>query len=436
MKFYSTNKKSEPVSFEKAVMTGLADDGGLFMPQSIPVLDKNFIDTLDCLSFQEIALEIAQKFVEDEINGNDLEKIINEAINFPAPVIPLDDKISVLELFHGPTLAFKDFGARFMAKTMGHFISKQARELNILVATSGDTGSAVANGFYDTAGINVFILYPKGKVSYVQEKQLTTLDKNITALEIDGTFDDCQSLVKSAFVDTEINTQLNLSSANSINFARLLPQTFYYFEAYKQNQKKSKDLFFCVPSGNLGNLTAGLIAGKMGLPVTKFIAATNSNTGLTEFIRTGSFTPRKSILTLSNAMDVGNPSNLDRIRELFNNDLFEIQKNIISDSADDKDTLKTIKSVYNNHDYILDPHGAVGYFVLKNYLQNHTADNYFAALLETAHPAKFLDVVEKEINLNIEIPERLKVCLNKEKKSVTLSHDYSGFKDFLLSVKN
>jgi threonine synthase len=435
MKFYSTNKKSEPVSFEKAVMAGLADDGGLFMPQSIPVLDKSFIDTLDCLSFQEIALEIAQKFVENEINGNDLEKIINEAINFPAPVIPLDDKISVLELFHGPTLAFKDFGARFMAKTMGHFISKQDRELNILVATSGDTGSAVASGFYDTAGINVFILYPKGKVSYIQEKQLTTLDKNITALEIDGTFDDCQSLVKSAFVDTEISTQLNLSSANSINFARLLPQTFYYFEAYKQNRKKSNDLFFCVPSGNLGNLTAGLIAGKMGLPVTKFIAATNSNTGFTEFIRTGSFTPRKSILTLSNAMDVGNPSNLERIRELFNNDLFEIQKNIFSDSADDKDTLKTIKSVYNNHNYILDPHGAVGYFVLNRFLKNLVPNNYSAVLFETAHPAKFLDVVEKEINLNIEIPERLKVCLNKEKKSIPLSHDYSGFKDFLLSVK-
>lgn len=435
MKFYSTNKKSEPVSFEKAVMAGLADDGGLFMPQSITVLDKNFIDTLDKLSFREIALEIVQKFVEGEINGNDLENIINEAINFPAPVIPLDDKISVLELFHGPTLAFKDFGARFMAKTMGHFISKQDRELNILVATSGDTGSAVAKGFYDTAGINVYILYPKGKVSYIQEKQLTTLDKNITALEIDGTFDDCQSLVKSAFVDSELSTQLNLSSANSINFARLLPQTFYYFEAYRQVKNKSNGLIICVPSGNLGNLTAGLIAKKMGLPVTKFIAATNANSGFAEYIKTGSFIPRKSILTLSNAMDVGNPSNLERIRELFNNDLSEIQKNIFSNSADDKDTLKTIKSVFDKHNYILDPHGAVGYFILNNFLKNHPLDNFSALLLETAHPAKFLDVVEKEVRRSIEIPERLKVCLNKDKRSVPLSNDYSGFRDYLLSDK-
>lgn len=435
MKFYSTNKKSEPVSFEKAVMAGLADDGGLFMPELIPSLEKSFVEKLEEFSFQEIAFAVTKRFIEDEIKEDDLKRIINEAINFPAPVIPLDDNISVLELFHGPTLAFKDFGARFMSKTMGHFISKLDRELNILVATSGDTGSAVANGFYDTAGINVFILYPKGKVSYIQEKQLTTLDKNITALEIDGTFDDCQSLVKSAFVDPELSAKLNLSSANSINFARLLPQTFYYFEAFKQIQNKSKGLIICVPSGNLGNLTAGLIAKKMGLPVTKFIAATNTNTGFAEFVKTGGFIPRKSILTLSNAMDVGNPSNLDRIRELFNNDISNIQKNIFSDSADDKDTLQTIKSVFDNNNYILDPHGAVGYSVLKNYLQNHADSNYPSVLLETAHPAKFLDIVENEVRVNIEIPERLKACLSKEKKSVPLSHDYSAFKEYLMSVK-
>jgi threonine synthase len=435
MKFYSTNKKSEPVSFEKAVMAGLADDGGLFMPQSIPELDKNFIDQLEKLTFQEIAFLIAQKFIEDEISISDLEKIIYAAINFPAPLIPLDDKISVLELFHGPTLAFKDFGARFMAKAMGHFISKQYRELNILVATSGDTGSAVANGFYDTPGINVFILYPKGKVSHIQEMQLTTLDKNVTALEIDGTFDDCQRLVKSSFVDTELNKVLTLSSANSINFARLLPQMFYYFEAYKQIENRFGEIFFCVPSGNLGNLTAGLIAKKMGLPVTKFIAATNANTGFAEYIRTGSFIPRNSILTFSNAMDVGNPSNLERIRELYFNNISDIQKNIYSDSADDIETLKTIKSVYDKHGYILDPHGAVGYFVLNNYLQNHGSNNRSAVLLETAHPAKFLDVIEKEVKLNIEIPERLMNCLSKEKKSVPLSANYSQFKDYLLSIK-
>lgn len=436
MKFYSTNRNSPPVTFEEALMKGLAEDGGLYMPESIPKLDNFFFDRLEEFSFREIAFIIAHKFIEDEIEKEDLKRIIDEAINFPAPIVPLDDNISVLELFHGPSLAFKDFGARFMAKAMGHFISKENRKLNILVATSGDTGSAVANGFYNTPGINVFILYPKGKVSNIQEMQLTTLNGNVTALEIDGTFDDCQRLVKSAFVDTELNRALNLSSANSINIARLLPQMFYYFEAFKQIKNKTGEIFFCVPSGNLGNLTAGLIAKEMGLPITRFIAATNANTTFAEYIKNGRFVPRDSILTYSNAMDVGNPSNLARIQSLFSDNLKLIRENIYSDSADDNDTIDTIRSVYKNHKYVIDPHGAVGYYVMKKFLLAHQAENYSIVLLETAHPAKFLDVVEKELNIKIEMPEQLKNCLGKEKKSVTLSSDYKEFKSYLLERKN
>lgn len=436
MKFYSTNRNSPPVTFEKALMKGLADDGGLYLPESIPKLDNFFFDRLEEFSFREIAFLIAHKFIEDDIEKEDLKRIIGEAINFPAPIVPLDNNIYVLELFHGPTLAFKDFGARFMAKAMGHFISKENRKLNILVATSGDTGSAVANGFYNTPGINVFILYPKGKVSNIQEMQLTTLNGNVTALEIVGTFDDCQRLVKSAFVDTDLNRALNLSSANSINFARLLPQMFYYFEAFKQIKNKTGEIFFCVPSGNLGNLTAGLIAKEMGLPITRFIAATNANTTFADYIKNGRFVPRDSILTYSNAMDVGNPSNLARIQSLFSDNLKLIRENIYSDSADDNDTIDTIRSVYKNHKYVIDPHGAVGYYVMKKFLSAHQAKNYSIVLLETAHPAKFLDVVEKELSIKIEMPEQLKNCLGKEKKSVTLSSDYKEFKSYLLERKN
>jgi len=432
MKYYSTNRNSPSVTFEEALMKGLAPDGGLYMPESIPALEKSFLENLENLSFQEIAFEIAKRFIEEEIAEDDLKEIVNEAINFPAPLIRLDENISVLELFHGPTLAFKDFGARFMAKAMGHFISKHNRTVNILVATSGDTGSAVANGFYDTPGINVFILYPKGKVSYIQEKQLTTLDKNITALEIDGTFDDCQRLVKSAFVDTELNKKMNFSSANSINFARLLPQTFYYFEAFKQIENKSGKIYFCVPSGNLGNLSAGLIAKEMGLPVTKFIAATNSNTTFAEFVKSGKFVPRDSVLTLSNAMDVGNPSNLSRIRSLYNDDMSRIKEIIFSDYGNDTDTINTIKHVFKNHNYILDPHGAVGFFVLNNFLHSKKENNYTAILLETAHPVKFLDVVEKNLNISVNIPERLSSCLIKEKKSIALSSQYKELKHYFL----
>jgi len=433
MKFYSTNRKSDLVSFEHALMKGLADDGGLFMPEIIPIIDNDFFSALKNWSFHELAFLISKKFVEDEIGEDKLEKIILEAFNFPAPVVHLNENISVVELFHGPTLAFKDFGARFMAKTMEFFNSKENKELNILVATSGDTGSAVANGFYDVEGINVFILYPRGKVSYIQEKQLTTLDKNITALEIDGTFDDCQRLVKAAFVDKQLTSQLRLSSANSINFARLLPQTFYYFEAFKQLQNNNENVIFSVPSGNLGNLTAGLIAMKMGLPITKFVAAINSNSVFSEYISTGKYSPRKSITTLSNAMDVGDPSNFSRIKDLYSNNLEEIQNNIYSDSTSDEETLNVIKDLYNKHKYIFDPHGAVGFNSLNNYLNKNNFTDYSAVILETAHPAKFLDVVETTINIKIQMPERLAACMKKEKKSAALSNEYSELKKFLLN---
>ncbi|MCX7797175.1 MAG: threonine synthase [Melioribacter sp.] len=430
MKYYSTNNKNQFVSFETAVMQGLAEDGGLFMPEYFPSMDSNFIESLEKYSFQEIAFRISEKFIEDEISESNLSDIISNSITFPAPLILIGEKLYVLELFHGPTLAFKDFGARFMAKTMGYFVAKRSIQLNILVATSGDTGSAVAYGFYDTPGINVFILYPKGKVSLIQEKQLTTLDKNITALEIDGTFDDCQRLVKTAFVDKELNKKLNLTSANSINISRLLPQAFYYFEAYKQIKDKKLHSIFSVPSGNLGNLTAGLIAKKIGLPIFKFIGAVNSNKVFAEFLRTGNFVPRSSIQTLSNAMDVGNPSNLVRIREMYSDILRDMQNDIYSESYDDIQTRQGIKEVYEKFNYIIDPHGSVGYLALRDYTR--FSQEFNGIVLETAHPAKFKDVVEEELKINVEIPERLASCLNKEKRTVELSSKYEDLREYLM----
>lgn len=432
MKFYSTNNKNNLVAFETAVMQGLANDGGLFMPCEIPALEKNFFDSLEKFSFQEIASRIAEKFVGDEISKSDLSNIISQAINFPVPLVKLDDNISILELFHGPTLAFKDFGARFMAKVMGHFVKNRNTELNILVATSGDTGSAVAYGFYDTPGINVYILYPKGKVSVIQEQQLTTLDKNITALEIDGTFDDCQRLVKTAFVDNELAERKNLSSANSINIARLLPQSFYYFEAYKQIADKKRETIISVPSGNLGNLTAGLLAKKMGLPVSKFIGAVNANKFFAEYVNEGKFLPRPSIQTLSNAMDVGNPSNIVRIKELYTDSIEETQHDIYSESFDDAATRYGIKEIYQKFGYVIDPHGSVGYLALKNYAEKKSLKEYNGIILETAHPAKFKDVIEEELKIDVEIPGRLAVCLGRVKKTVSLSSNYDDLKKFLV----
>ncbi|MBI1936996.1 MAG: threonine synthase [Ignavibacteriales bacterium] len=432
MQYYSTNNKNNLVTFETAVMQGLANDGGLFMPSEIPSFERKIFDSLEKFSFQEIAFHIAEKFIANEISNSNLVDIISHAVNFPAPLVKLNDNISILELFHGPTLAFKDFGARFMAKVTGHFVKNRHSELNILVATSGDTGSAVAYGFYDTPGINVYILYPKGKVSLIQEQQLTTLDKNITALEIDGTFDDCQRLVKTAFVDKEFREKKNLSSANSINIARLLPQSFYYFEAYKQVENKKRETIISIPSGNLGNLTAGLLAKKIGLPVTKFIGAVNSNKIFAEYVNEGKFLPRASIQTLSNAMDVGNPSNIARIKELYSDSIEEIQHDIYSESFDDIATRSAIKDVYQKFGYIIDPHGSVGYLALKSYAEKKSLKEYNGIVLETAHPAKFKDVIEEELKVDVEIPERLAECLNKNKATVELSSDYEDLKSFLM----
>ena len=432
MKFYSTNNKNNIASFKDAVLKGLADDGGLFMPEKIPDLDKSFVAGIGKYSFQEIAFEILSKYSEDEISISDLSNIVDSTLTFPAPIAKLDDHLNVLELFHGPTLAFKDFGARFTARLISHFIKGSDKKLNILVATSGDTGSAVANGFYGIDGINVYLLYPSGKVSDIQEKQLTTLDKNITALEIKGTFDDCQRMVKAAFVDEELNKHLNLSSANSINIARLVPQIFYYFEAYKQLLPINNKFFVSVPSGNLGNLTAGLFAKFMGLPVDKFVSAVNSNRVFPEYLATGKFVPRPSVKTLSNAMDVGNPSNLARIMDLFNNNVSAANDVIFSSGYDDAQTVKAIRNIYDKYDYVIDPHGAVGYLSLTEYVESQKENNYTGVILETAHPAKFKDAVEEAINSEVKIPERLQESIEKEKKSVVLSNEYSAFKEFLM----
>jgi threonine synthase len=434
MNYFSTRDKNNITDFKTAVMSGLAKDGGLFMPESIPELPSSFISGIEKYSIRDIGFEVAKNFIGAEIPERDIYSIINDAVNFEAPLVNLADNLSVLELFHGPTLAFKDFGARFMAKTMGHFVKGADKKLNILVATSGDTGSAVAYGFYGIEGIDVYILYPKGKVSLIQEKQLTTLDKNITALEVDGTFDDCQKLVKNAFVDKELNSILNLSSANSINIARLIPQSFYYINAYRQVKDKSLPAIISVPSGNLGNLTAGLFARKMGIPISKFIGATNKNDVFTEYLNNAKFIPKKSVLTLSNAMDVGNPSNLERIVELYKGDIEGIRSDVVSQSYNDEATVDGIREIYEKYNYVIDPHGAVGYQALKSYLKENNLNEVNAIMVETAHPAKFKDVVEDTIKKEIDIPERLAACIEKEKKAVLIDTNYNSLKDFLLSI--
>jgi threonine synthase len=434
MKFYSTNDKSVSVSLKEAVLKGIADDGGLYMPYEIPHHRDSFIHNLDKLTFHEIAFETAKLFLNEEIPVGEIENIISGAINFEAPLARLNDNINVLELFHGPTLAFKDFGARFMSKVMSYFIlhSNEKKDITILVATSGDTGSAVANGFYKTEGINVILLYPSQKVSHIQEQQLTTLGENVTALEVEGTFDDCQRLVKTAFPDKDITNKITLSSANSINIARLIPQSFYYINAFAQLHDRSKPVIISVPSGNFGNLTAGLFAKEMGLPVNKFIAAVNSNDVFPEYLKTGKFTPRPSVKTISNAMDVGNPSNFARILDLYRHD-YEIIKNIIySAGFNDDETREGIREVNNKFNYVIDPHGSVGYLALKKYAGENNLTGYNGIILETAHPAKFKDEVEGVLNRGIEIPQILKECLHKEKRSVKISKEFNDLKSFLL----
>lgn len=442
MKYYSVNNKDLKVSFKQAVLQGLADDSGLFMPEKIPVLPSKFFKNISSLSFHDISYEVANQFIQKDIPLRILKQIIDDAFNFDIPLVQLKNRESdsrfknvyVLELFHGPTLAFKDFAARFMARVMSYFIKDLDKELTVLVATSGDTGSAVANGFLKAEGIKVIILYPSGKVSEIQEKQLTTMGNNITALEIKGTFDDCQELVKQAFVDKDLNKHLNLTSANSINIARLIPQSFYYFYAYAQSPNTQSPIIFSVPSGNFGNLTAGLMAKKMGLSVAKFIASSNINDSVQRYLQSGEFKPESSKQTISNAMDVGAPSNFIRMLELYNHDVNAMRKHIYGASFTDKQTKGAIVNVYKQYGYILDPHGAVGYLGLKNYTSKVRETRLPSLVfLETAHPAKFLSVVQSLINKDIHTPEKLKQCFKKKKRSMVLLNKFEDLKSFLLS---
>ncbi len=432
MNYYSTNRKTLPVGLQEAVVKGLAGDKGLYMPEIIKQLPESFFHEMKGMSFQEIAYVVAEAFFGDDIESGILKEIVYDTLNFDTPVVHVNDNIYSLELYHGPTLAFKDVGARFMARLLGYFIQKQGlKDVNVLVATSGDTGSAVANGFLGVNGIHVYVLYPKGKVSVIQECQFTTLGQNITALEIEGTFDDCQALVKNAFIDEELNAKLKLTSANSINVARFLPQAFYYFYAYAQllKQGKGKNVVICVPSGNFGNITAGLFAKKMGLPVKRFVAANNRNDIFLQYLKTRKYTPRPSVATIANAMDVGDPSNFTRVLELYGHSYEAICKDISGFSYDDNAISNTVRVCYNQTGYLLDPHGACGYQALVDSLQ----PDEIGVFLETAHPAKFLETVEDIIGKKVEIPVKLQAFMKGEKQSVELSKDFVDFKKYLMS---
>lgn len=431
MRYYSTHNRSSFTSLKEAVLRGLAPDNGLYMPETIPVLPESFFETIHELDFHEIAFRVAENFTGDEIASSALRKIVGETLTFDAPLVEVEPSISALELFHGPTLAFKDFGARFMARLLHHFAEQEKREIVILVATSGDTGSAVANGFFHVPGIRVMVLYPEGKVSDIQEKQFTTLGHNITALEIAGTFDDCQRLVKTSFLDQELRDRFFLTSANSINIARLIPQSFYYFQAYARRKNRHAPVVFSVPSGNFGNLTAGLLAKRMGLPVRHFVAATNVNDVVPEYLLTGTMTPRPSRHTISNAMDVGNPSNFTRMMDLYRHDLSAIRKDVSGYAFTDEETSMAIRSAAQQLQYVLDPHGAVGYLGLKKYLAAHPSEAN-AIFLETAHPAKFREVVEPIISREIDLPERLRKFTHGKKESLAASKDYLEFKAVLV----
>jgi len=430
MQLFSTNNPTKLVSLRKAVLDSLPEDRGLYMPSRIPKLDNTFIHNLNAFSFVEIAFAVSSNLLGEYIPPSDLYGIVSRAINFPAPVKKINAQISTLELFHGPSLAFKDFGARFMAELMSYFTKQGEEKLTILVATSGDTGGAVAYGFYDIPGVEVIILYPSGRVSALQEKQLTTLGKNIFACEVQGNFDDCQALVKNAFLDKDLKKKYNLSSANSINIARLIPQSFYYFEAFKQVEDKSK-LVFSVPSGNFGNLTAGLFAKRMGLPIHKFIAATNKNDVFPRYVQTGKYKPLESIATISNAMDVGSPSNFARILSLYNNEWSEIKEDILAFAFSDEQTKSCMQDVYKQHNYTCDPHGAVGFLAAQEYLKLEQVAH--VVFLETAHPSKFLNVVESTLNVKVKVPERLAVLAKQQKKAELLPPAYDTFKSYLLS---
>ena len=433
MKYYSTNKNSPVATLSEAVIKGLAPDKGLYMPEHIITLPEEFFYSIENLSFQQISCRVAEAFFGEEIPPADLNRIVCDTLSFDTPVVHVGGNIYSLELFHGPTAAFKDVGARFMARMLSYFINQSGlkEHVTVLVATSGDTGSAVANGFLGVDGIDVIVLYPKGKVSEIQEKQFTTLGKNITAVEIDGTFDDCQRLVKQAFINNELNRHFKLTSANSINVARFLPQAFYYFNAWAQLNKtgKGKDFVICVPSGNFGNITAGLFARKMGLPVKRFIAANNSNDIFLKYLHSGVYKPRPSIVTLANAMDVGDPSNFVRVLELYEGDIDKIRSDIEAFSYDDTKISEAINRVYRTTRYLLDPHGACGYLALKEGLKG----NETGVFLETAHPAKFLDTVEPITGEKVPIPDTLLRFMDGHKSAVPLSSDFDDFRKYLLS---
>ena len=440
MKYYSTNKQAPIASLEKAVVKGLAEDKGLYMPENIKKLPKEFFDNIDKMSFQEIACTVAEAFFGEDVEKAALDKIVCDTLSFDCPVVPVTDNIYTLELFHGPTLAFKDVGARFMARLLQYFLKEgqrskvegQRSEVNVLVATSGDTGSAVANGFLGVEGIHVYVLYPKGKVSPIQECQFTTLGKNITAIEVDGVFDDCQALVKSAFMDADLNAHMKLTSANSINVARFLPQAFYYFNAYARMKAlgKADNMVMCVPSGNFGNICAALFGHAMGLPIKRFIAANNANDIFYNYLQTGKYNPQPSKQTLANAMDVGDPSNFARIYDLYKGSHEAITSLISGATYKDEQIRATMQQCYEETGYILDPHGACGYQALKDLLK----DGETGVFCETAHPAKFKEKVDEILSADIEIPQRLQEFMKGTKQSIPMSKDFKDFKEFLMKV--
>ena len=430
MNYYSLNKKAPNASFKDAVIKGLAPDKGLYFPESITPLSDEFFKNIDTLSNSEIAYEAIKQFVEPEIPEAVLRTIIEETLSFDFPIVELNENISTLELFHGPTMAFKDVGARFMARCLGYFNQNNTNEVTVLVATSGDTGGAVANGFLGVKGVNVVILYPSGKVSEIQEKQLTTLGQNIKALEVDGTFDDCQDMVKNAFLDTELTSKMQLTSANSINVARWLPQLFYFMFAFKDLHNKYKDIVFSVPSGNFGNVCAGMMAQQLGLPIHHFVASNNENNVVTEYLKTQLYNPKPSVQTISNAMDVGNPSNFIRILEIYKNDFGTLKDHVSSYSFSDDETKIAMKEIYDNYNYVADPHGAVGFLGAIEYLKENP--NVHCIFLETAHPVKFLDVVEEVVKQKQALPKQIEAVIDKAKVSTKISK-YQELKEFLLS---
>ncbi len=432
MKYYSTKGEVTPVSFKEAIFKGLPDDNGLFMPVSIPKLSESFFERISEMTLPEIGLEVIQQYTEGEIPTEDLKKIVEDTLAFEIPLKEIKKDVYSLELFHGPTLAFKDVGARFLARSLSYFSASEDKKLTVLVATSGDTGSAVANGFYNVPNIDVVILYPSGKISDFQEQQMTTLGGNITALEIDGTFDDCQKLVKLAFLDKKLSKEKNLTSANSINMARLLPQSIYYFYAFAQlSEEQKKKAVFAVPSGNYGNISAGLLAQKMGLPIAHFLACSNANDTVPKYLETSEYIAKPSVPTISNAMDVGDPSNFVRMLDLFGNSHKQMTEAITGYSFSDDETRATITRVFEETDYVLDPHGAVAYLGLEDYLESNSGTGI---ILETAHPVKFASTVEEQIPQKMQIPTHIELT-NLEKKSIAMNKDFDSFKNFLEKLK-